>query len=251
MSAKIVGDTDQASALERLNHYQTLGLTEAASSKAVSRGLWVERWPWHLLNEEDRKEATRRRIIAYGVLNRAHTRLAYDRELGFTRRYLAARIGEEDALWGNVWLAALVVAALWMFMAGPFHAARFIGGNLAPGFREEIVFHSPPPECVACGGYYAREFRSTSDAWESVLNGWLGGWLVWFAPSFAATTIGLAGRPVVNRAAGYAVAAVRYAGYRDTLMRAALVGAVMALVIGIVAFWALSPPAALELPNER
>ena len=245
MSTEVFGAGGQAGALEHLNHYQALGLTEAASSEEVSRSLRVERWPWHLVDEEARREATRRRVKAYGVLYDPRTRLAYDRELGFTRRHLAVQIGEEDSLWGQVWLTALGIVALLMVMAGPFHAARFIGSNLAPGFGEEIVYHSPQPGCVDCLGYYTREFRSTSDAWEGFLNGWI----VWFAPSLAAITIGLAGRPVVNRAAGYAVAGVRYVGYRDTLTRAALVAMVVAVVIGILAYWALSPPAAVEMPD--
>jgi DnaJ-class molecular chaperone len=125
--------------IEKLDYYHVLGLTEAASSEEIEQALHVERWPWHLVEEGGRECVTRKRVEAYGVLNDPATRLAYDKQRGYTKGHLAARIGDETSIWGQTWIILFGVIALIMVVGGPDHPARAIGSAFAPGFEEVIV----------------------------------------------------------------------------------------------------------------
>src|SRR6266545_4547877 len=110
--------------IAKLDHYQVLGLTEAASTEDIQQALQIDRWPWHLLDEEARKFATARRVEAFGVLNDPASRAAYDRKQGYTSGYLAARIGDSTSIWSQTWLILFAVFAVLMVMGGPDHPAR-------------------------------------------------------------------------------------------------------------------------------
>ena len=58
-----------------------------------------------------------------------------------------------------------------------------------------------------CPERYEREFRSTSDSWESFLNGFI----PWAGPPIFMVIVGLGLRPLVGRAAGCIVAEARFA----------------------------------------
>ena len=223
--------------IEKLDYYHVLGLTEAASSEEIEQALHVERWPWHLV-EGGREFVTRKRVEAYGVLNDPETRIAYDREQGYTKGHLATRIGDETSIWAQTWLILFGVIALIMIVGGPDHPARAIGSAFAPGFEELIVRKDGLCSLPPCPEQYEREFRSTSDFWESVLNGFA----PWVIPPILMVVVGLALRAPVGRAAGYVVAMTRFRGRRDGSIRLAMLIAVGAVpVVFFLAFWLLPP----------
>jgi len=231
--------------LEGLNHYQVLGLTEAARSEEIKQSLHVERWPWHLVEEGAREFATRKRVEAYGVLNDPATRAAFDKQQGYSKGHLAARIGDETSVWGQTWLILFAIIEFIMVIGGPYHPARAIGSAFAPDFKE--VFVRSEPQCalsVPCEASYRREFQSSSDLWQKVLNGWL----PWVVPPVVAAGVGLALRPVVGRVAGYAVASVRYAGRRDGLTRVLMLVLTAILPITFLVLYLLLPPDAVQQP---
>jgi hypothetical protein len=222
----------------RLDHYQVLGLTEAASSEEIEQALHVERWPWHLVEEGAREFVTRKRVEAYGVLNDPAIRLAYDKERGYTKGRLAARIGDESSIWGQTWLILFGVVALIMIVGGPHHPARTIGSAFAPGFEEVIVRKDGACAFPPCPERYEREFRSTSDFWESVLNGFA----PWVIPPILMVVVGLGLRPLVSRASDYIVAMVRFGGRRDGTTRFAMLIVVAAVpVVFLLMYWLLPP----------
>jgi hypothetical protein len=206
---------------------QVLGLTEAASSEEIEQALHVERWPWHLVEEGARGFVTQKRVEAYGVLNDPITRLAYDKERGYTRGQLAARIGDETSIWGQAWLILFALIALIMVIGGPYHAARAVGVAFAPGFEEVIVRENGACDFPPCPDRYEREFRSTISFWESVLSGFA----TWAVPPILMIVIGLGLRSLVSRAAGYIVAMARFQKRRDGPTRLAALIAVAAVPI--------------------
>lgn len=236
-------------AFQPINHYSVLGLSEASSSATVASSFGPNRWPWHLATEQDRANASERCRAAYHVLNDPVSRAAYDKQNGYTIGHLAAVIGDWQASWGRLWLAMLVLAALIVFLGSGDQARRVVGSKLAPGFDEVAVLHQAEPcgpQQVVCleASYFEREFRSTSDFWQSILAADVAWWTL---PPAILVLSGLLLGPVVNRAAGYAVAAVRLVGYRDTFVRAALVVPVLALPLAFIAFYFLSAPDAVDL----
>jgi hypothetical protein len=233
--------------IAKLDHYQVLGLTEAASSEDIQQALQIERWPWHLLDEEARKFATARRVEAFGVLNDPTTRAAYDRRQGYTKGYLAGRIGDATSIWGQTWLVLFAVIGLLMVMGGPDHPARAVGSALAPDFQEVFVRKEPDcPPLDSCPIRYEREFRSSSDAWRSVLNGWL----PWIVPPILAIGAGFALRPLIAGLAGYVVASMRFAGRSDGVTRFLMLLLVATVPIAfLAAYWILPPGGPAEPPG--
>jgi ABC-type glycerol-3-phosphate transport system permease component len=222
----------------KLDYYQVLGLTEAASSEEIEQALHVERWPWHLVEEGARDFVTRKRVEAYGVLNDPATRLAYDKERGYTKGRLAARIGDESSIWGQTWLILFGVVALIMIVGGPHHPARAMGSAFAPGFEEVVVQKDGACAFPPCPERYEREFRSTSDFWESVLNGFA----PWIIPPILMVVVGLALRAPVSRAAGYVVAMARFLERRDGPARFVMLLAVAAVpIVFLLMYWLLPP----------
>jgi hypothetical protein len=238
-----VNELDLASA-ERLNHYQVLGLTEAASSDEIEQALHVERWPWHLVEEGARQAVTRRRVEAFGVLHDPVTRLSYDKRQGYTRGWLAARIGHNTSIWAQTWLILFALIALVMVVGGPAHPARAIGSAFAPGFQEVIVRKETPCPFPPCPDPLEREFRSTSGFWQSVLNGFA----PWVVPPILMIAIGFGMRSLVSRLAGYVVAAARFRALRDGPARLLMLILVAAVPIIFLACWWLLPPDPVEGP---
>jgi hypothetical protein len=224
--------------IEKLDYYQVLGLTEAASSEEIEQALHVERWPWHLVEEGAREFVTKKRVEAYVVLNDPATRLAYDRQRGYTKGQLAARIGDATSIWGQAWLILFGIIALIMVVGGPYHPARAIGSVFAPGFEEVIVRKDESCSFPPCPERYEREFRSTSDFWESVLNGFA----PWLIPPIIIVIVGFAARSPVSRAAGYFVALARFGERRDGPARFAMLIAVAAVpIVFLLMYWLLPP----------
>lgn len=230
--------------ISKLNHYQVLGLTEAASSKEVAHSLHVERWPWHLVEEGARELVTRKRVEAFGVLSDPVSRLAYDREQGYTKGQLARRVGDESSVWGQVWLVLFGVIAFIMVVGGPYHPARAIGSAFAPGFEEVIVREDKPCLFPPCSDQFEREFRSTSGFWQSLLNGWF----PWVAPPIMMVAVGVTMRSVISRAAGYVVAMARFQERRDGPARFMMLLVTAAVPIVFLALYALLPPDPVKGP---
>jgi hypothetical protein len=233
--------------LQRLNHYEALGLTEASSSEHVADSLQKERWPWHLVEPEARQFATKRRLEAYAVLEDPHTRLAYDVELGFTRRHLSRVIGNDDSSWAKTWIVAFTVAGILLFLTGGAHVARTLGSTFAPDFEEVAVYHEPS-NCVfaPCPGWYSREFRSSNDIAQWILDRQL---VLAVAGPAALVVFAMVTRTAVARGSGYAVASVRYAGHRDTLVRFALFAPVLVAPLAVLLFVWFVPPEPIEIPS--
>jgi hypothetical protein len=228
--------------IAKLDHYQALGLSEGASSEAIEHALHVDRWPWHLVEEGAREFATQKRVEAYGVLNDPATRLAYDKSRGYTKGHLAAAIGDDASIWGQAWLVLFGVITLIMVIGGPDHPARAIGSAFAPGFQEVIV----RADCDFARCPYEREFHSTSEFWESVLNGFL----PWAVPPMLVVAIGLGMRSLVSRVAGYVVALVRFRKHRDGGVRVAMLIVVAAVpILFLLLFWLLPPDAVKGPPG--
>jgi hypothetical protein len=230
--------------IEKLDYYHVLGLTEAASSEEIEHALHVERWPWHLVEEGGREFVTAKRVEAYGVLNDPVSRLTYDKAQGYPKGRLAARIGDETSIWGQAWIILFGIIALLMVVGGPHHPARAIGSAFAPGFEEVIVRENGVCDFSPCPERYEREFRSSSDFWESVLNG-LAPWII---PPILMVIVGLGMRSLVSRAAGYVVAIVRFQSRRDGLIRLAALIAVAAVPVGFLLVWWLLPPDPVKGP---
>lgn len=224
--------------IEQLDYYHVLGLTEAASSEEIEQALHVERWPWHLVEEGGREFVTAKRVEAYGVLSDPVSRLTYDQAQGYTKGQLAARIGDETSIWAQTWLILFGVIALIMIVGGPHHPARAIGSAFAPGFEEVIVRKDGACAFPPCPERYEREFRSTSDFWESALNGFA----PWVIPPILMIVVGFALRSPVSRAAGYVVALARFQARRDGPARFAMLIAVAAVpIVFFVMYWLLPP----------
>jgi hypothetical protein len=224
--------------IAKLDHYRALGLSEGASSEAIEHALHVDRWPWHLVEEGAREFATQKRVEAYGVLTDPASRLAYDKAQGYTKAHLAAAIGDDASIWGQAWLILFGVIALIMVIGGPYHPARAIGSTFAPGFEEVFVRKEGPCDFPPCPERYERKFRSTSDFWESVLNGFI----PWVAPPILMAIVGLGLRPVVSRAAGYVVASARYRQLRDGPTRFLMLIVVAGVpIMFLLLFWLLPP----------
>ena len=221
-----------------LDHYRVLGLTEGASSEAVEQALHVDRWPWHLVEEGARELATQKRVEAFGVLNDPVSRRAYDKSRGYTKRHLAAAIGDDASIWGQAWLILFGVIALIMVVGGPQHPARAIGSAFAPGFQEVVVRKEGGCDFPPCPDRYEREFRSTSDAWESFLNGFI----PWAAPPILMVIAGFGLRPLVSRVSGYMVAEARFRERRDGAIRFAMLMVVVAIPVGFLLLYGLLPP---------
>jgi hypothetical protein len=224
--------------LEKLDYYHVLGLTEAASSEEIEQALHVERWPWHLVEEGGREFVTTKRVEAYGVLNDPVSRLIYDKAQGYTKGQLAARIGDETSIWGQTWIILFGIIALLMVVGGPHHPARAIGSAFAPGFQEIIVRNDGTCAFPPCPERYEREFRSSSDFWKSVLNGFV----PWVFPPIIVVVVGLALRAPVSRAAGYVVATERFQKHRDGPARFVMLIAVAAVpIVFLLVYWLLPP----------
>ena len=232
--------------IAKLDHYQALGLSEGASSEAIEHALHVDRWPWHLVEEGAREFATQKRVEAYGVLNDPASRLAYDKARGYTKAHLAAAIGDDASIWGQVWLILFGVIALIMVIGGPYHPARAIGSVLAPGFQEVIVRKDSSCDFPPCPERYEREFHNTSGFWESVLNGFL----PWAVPPMLMVAIGLGMRSLVSRVAGYVVAMARFRKRCDGSVRFAMLIVVAAVpIVFLLLFWLLPPDAVKGPPG--
>jgi hypothetical protein len=230
--------------------YAVLGLTEAASSEDIDRSLLVERWPWHLADEESRRDVTALRLEAVGVLSNPRRRATYDTEQGYSVHHLARRIGKDSSIWGQTWLVAFCILALLIFVGGPNHAARAFGGMLAPDFQEISVSVQPESGCVqglTCQAYQELDFRSSSGLWHWFLNSW---W-VWLLPSAVAVLTGMMLRTAVSRASGYAVAAWRLAGHRDAAPRFIMLVLWSMIPVGILLAYWLAPPAGISLPSAN
>lgn len=230
--------------IAKLDHYQALGLSEGASSEVIEQALHVDRWPWHLVEEGAREFATQKRVEAYGVLNDPVRRLAYDKERGRTRWQLAASIGDDASIWGRVWLILFGLIALIMVVGGPYHPARAIGSTFAPGFQEVVVRKEVPCDFSPCSERFEREFRSTSDFWQSLLNGWL----AWLVPPLLMVVVGLTMRRVVSRAAGCIVAEARFRKSRDGPARFLMLLVVSAVPITFLLLYWLLPPDPVKGP---
>jgi hypothetical protein len=224
--------------IRELDHYQVLGLSEGASSEAIEQSLHVDRWPWHLVEEGAREFATQKRVEAYGVLNDPVSRLAYDRSRGDTKARLAAAIGDDASIWGQAWLILFAIFALLMVIGGPQHPARAIGSAFAPGFQEVIVRQDSSCDFPPCPDRFKREFRSTSEFWESLLSGFI----PWAVPPVIVLVVGLVGRGPASRVAGYAVAEVRFRERTDGLVRFVMLLIVAAVpIVLLLLYWQLPP----------
>jgi hypothetical protein len=226
----------QSQAAAPIGLYAVLGLTEAASSEDIDRSLLVERWPWHLADEESRRDVTALRLEAVGVLSKPRRRAIYDTEQGYSVHHLARLIGKDSSIWGQTWLVAFCILAFLIVLGGPNHAARAFG-TLAPDFQEVSA-------CLTCRAYQELDFRSSSGLWHWFLNSW---W-VWLLPSAAAVLTGMMLRTAVSRASGYAVAAWRLAGHRDTAPRFIMLVLWSMIPVGILLAYWLAPPAGIPLP---
>ena len=133
-----------------------------------------------------------------------------------------------------------------MVIGGPQHPARAIGSAFAPGFEEVIVRKGGACDFPPCPERYEREFRSTSEFWESVLNGFL----PWAVPPMLMVAIGLGTRSLVSRVAGYVVAMARFQRRRDGSVRFAMLIVVAAVpIVFLLLFWLLPPDAVKGPPG--
>lgn len=228
-----------------LNHYQILGLTEAASSEAIERSLRVERWPWHLLDEDARLLTTRRRIEAYGLLNNPRDRADYDRA-HYAQWQIVSSVGEDHSVFGTAWVATWSVLAVLLFLGGPAQPARLIG-LIAPGFEEIAVYHAAGVGCVgSCTGYYTREFLSNSGLFHWLMNTDL----LWILPAATALTIGMTLRTAAARSCGWVIVTVRMSGLRDTGIRLVSFVTIVAIPVAVLVFYALAPPSGIDIPGD-
>jgi ABC-type maltose transport system permease subunit len=131
-----------------------------------------------------------------------------------------------------------------MVIGGPYHPARAIGSEFAPGFQEVIVRRVGECDFSPCPEQYEREFRSTSGFWESLLNGFI----PWLAPPILVLVVGLTTRPLISRSAGYVVAMVRFQKRRDGLTRFLMLIVVAAIPIMFLTLYWLLPPDPVQGP---
>ena len=201
-------------------HYDVLGLEETASTREVSRGAYPTRAREYFYDESMSAEAAaRRRKEAYSVLADPVQRAVYDRKIGYSKEYLAQRVGHSGAVWGTTWAVLFGFLAVF-FLFDHENMSRMIGSNFAPGFYEvreyidEEICKDDGRTCVE--GYFSGHFFSTDASWEWVLNS---GLALSLGPALVTGAVALGGRKALNWTAGRIIASVRFEGRTDTWVR--------------------------------
>lgn len=225
-----------------LDEYQVLGLTPGASSEGIGRAMRVERWPWHLLEEDARALATKRRIEAYGLLSNPRRRAEYDRS-HYRREDIVALVGEDNSVFGTAWVAGWSVLALLLFMIGPDQAARLMG-LAAPGYEEIAVYHAAA--CEGCAPYYTREFLSDVGFFHWIMNSPL----LWILPAAVGVLIGATLRTAAARTGGQVIVTARMLGWKDTGIRLVLLVIMIAVPIVLLVLYFVLPPKGIEIPGQ-
>jgi hypothetical protein len=201
------------------NHYELFSLDETASSweiwQAYRHGpsTWPPGpWRWSFFhNPRLVAKLDARCHEAYAAIGDPKKRLEYDEQQGVTRRSLARRIGRKGATWGIVWLLLFVALAAPLF-GGQDNLPRMLGSAFAPDFHEHI-------ELVRNdlgGTRYESTFISSNEMWQRALNDRT---VVGVLPGMLSLLVGIGGGIGLNRVAGWIVARVRFAGYRDVWAR--------------------------------
>ncbi|MFH1141645.1 MAG: hypothetical protein V1724_08330 [Chloroflexota bacterium] len=216
-------------------HYDVLGLGETASTKEVSRAFLNMSRPGAPVGEV----AARRCEEAYSVLADPVRRAVYDGEMGYSKEFLAKRIGHSGAGWGMTWAVLFGFLAVF-FLLDHENMSRMIGSNFAPGFYEvqeyidEEICKDDGQTCAQ--GYFRGKFFSTNASWEWLLNSWLA---LSLGPALVTGAVALGGREVLNRTAGRIIASVRSEGHTDTWVRAGLFLVAALAPVAVVIYVAL------------
>jgi hypothetical protein len=201
------------------NHYELFSLDETASSWEIRQAhrhgpsTWLPGpWRWSFFhNPRLVARLDERCHEAYAVIGDPKKRLEYDKEQGFTRQHLARQIGRKGATWGVVWMLLFVALGALLF-GGQDNLPRMLGSAFAPGFHEHVqLVHTD-----LGATYYESTFISSNETWQRALNNRN---VVGVLPGTLSLLVGIVGGIGLNRGAGWTVARVRFAGYRDLWAR--------------------------------
>jgi curved DNA-binding protein CbpA len=205
------------------NHYDVLGLTEAASTNAVKKAyLFGE---WHGYNDDVPDSLKIEQLDeAYAQLGDPVKRLVYDTQEGFSQRHLSSRIGGAG-YWWRTWAICFGLLSFLVLFALQENISRLVGSNFAPEFREDryyvdrevCIYEESKGKEVCREGYFESWFYSSNSFWEWSLNSRLG---LPLASAMLTGAIGLLGGIYIHIAIARIIASVRYAGNSDRLVRA-------------------------------
>ena len=217
--------------LASITHYELWGVTEGASSHAISSAYATgQRVPEHLWvqilglapdewSSEDGQVLDARRDEAFSVLDNPARRAWYDRTT-FPRDQLLRSVAA-GLPWGGLAVVAFGFLAF-MTLFDHENVSRWVGIHLAPGYREErryvdeerCVDRGNGEQCVQ--GYFVGVFHSRDPHWENLLNSSLA---MSVPPAALAALAAFIAWIYLDDWLAKAIIAVRLAGYRDTVTR--------------------------------